>query len=209
MNKEPKLNPEPSPQEFMLTCFSASQSVELVVPDQPIPIQHYLRQPQRLIRALVDPSRTEQLGSDRFRLKMHPLSFMTLSIQPIVDMQIWTESDGSLRLKSVGCEIRGIEYINQRFSLDLDGRLIPQQNNGVTYLRGKAELQVQVDVPPPIGFTPKPLLETTGNGLLRSVLLTIRHRLMHQLLSDYRNWVTAQLAADHLVPERSAASPTI
>jgi Protein of unknown function (DUF1997) len=177
----------------MLTQFSASQSVELVVPDQPIPIQHYLRQPQRLIKALVDPTRTEQLSAECFRLKMHPLSFMMLSIQPIVDMEIWSELDGTINLKSVGCEIRGVEYINQRFSLNLQGRLAPQQINGITHLVGKADLEVQVDMPPPLWFTPKPILETTGNTLLRSVLLTVRHRLMHQLLVDYRNWVTAQL----------------
>jgi Protein of unknown function (DUF1997) len=177
----------------MLTQFSASQSVELAVPDQPIPIQHYLRQPQRLIKALVDPNRTEQLSDECFRLKMHPLNFMMLSLQPIVDMQIWSELDGTINLKSVGCEIRGIEYINQRFSLNLNGRLAPHQINGITYLVGKADLKVEVDVPPPLWFTPKPLLETTGNALLRSVLLTVRHRLMHQLLVDYRHWATAQV----------------
>jgi Protein of unknown function (DUF1997) len=177
----------------MLTQFSASQSVELAVPDQPIPIQHYLRQPQRLIKALVDPTRTEQLSGECFRLKMHPLNFLMLSVQPIVDMQIWSELDGTINLKSVGCEIRGIEYIDQRFGLNLNGRLAPQQINGITYLVGKANLEVQVDVPPPLWFTPKPLLETTGNALLRSVLLTVRHRLMHQLLVDYRHWATAQV----------------
>jgi Protein of unknown function (DUF1997) len=177
----------------MLTQFSASQSVELAVPDQPIPIQHYLRQPQRLIKALVDPTRTEQLSAECFRLKMNPLNFMMLSVQPIVDMQLWAEQDGTIHLKSVGCEIRGIEYINQRFSLDLKGRLVPQQINDTTYLTGRADLQVQVDIPPPLWFTPKPLLETTGNALLHSVLLTVRHRLMHQLLVDYRSWATAQL----------------
>jgi hypothetical protein len=177
----------------MLTQFSASQSVELAVPDQPIPIQHYLRQPQRLIKALVDPTRTEQLSAECFRLKMNPLSFMMLSVQPIVDMQLWAEQDGTINLQSVGCEIRGIEYINQRFSLDLKGRLVPQQINSMTYLTGRADLKVQVDVPPPLWFTPKPLLETTGNALLHSVLLTVRHRLMHQLLVDYRSWATAQL----------------
>jgi Protein of unknown function (DUF1997) len=194
----------------MLTRFSASQSVELVVPDQPIPIQHYLRQPQRLIKALVDPTRTEQLSPECFRLKMHPLNFLMLSLQPIVDMQIWADADGTIYLKSVGCEIRGIEYINQRFSLNLNGRLSPQQINGVNHLTGRADLQVQVDVPPPLWFTPKPLLETTGNGLLHSVLLTIRHRLMHQLLSDYRSWVAAQLAEENraIAPSGTAtASP--
>ncbi len=179
----------------MLTRFSASQSVELAVPDQPIPIQHYLRQPQRLIKALVDPNRTEQLSADCFRLKMQPVSFIMLSVQPIVDMQVWAEPDGTIHLKSVGCEIRGVEYINQRFSLNLNGRLAPQQINEVTYLIGRANLEVQVDMPPLLWLTPKSLLESTGNALLHSVLLTIRHRLMHQLLVDYRSWATAQLEA--------------
>lgn len=175
----------------MHTTFSASQSVELAVPEQPIPIQHYLRQPHRLIKALVDPSRTEQLNAECFRLKMRPLTFMTLKIQPTVDMRVWAESDSVIHLRSIGCQIRGIEYINQRFSLDLVGQLSPHQIEDQTYLKGKADLKVQVDLPPPLWFTPKPLLETTGNGLLKSVLVTIKQRLMYQLLSDYCMWVTS------------------
>lgn len=177
----------------MYIYFSASQSIELAVPELAIPIQHYLRQPQRLIKALVDPSRTEQLSADSFRLKMRPLHFMMLSLQPTVDMQILADPDGTIRLRSTACEIRGIEYINQRFSLKLVGRLAPHRVGQVTYLKGKADLQVQVDLPPPFVLTPKPILETTGNGLLRSVLLTIKQRLAHQLLLDYRSWVIAQL----------------
>ncbi len=188
----------------MLTRFSASQSVELAVPDQPIPIQNYLRQPQRLIKALVDPTRTEQLSAECFRLKMQTLSFLMLNVQPIVDMEVWAELDGTVHLKSIGCEIRGVEYINQRFSLNLNGRLTPQLIDGVTYLVGRADLEVQVDMPPLFWLTPKSLLESTGNTLLHSVLLTIRHRLMHQLLVDYRSWVTAQLEE---VPKSAITSP--
>ena len=175
----------------MHTRFDASQSVEILVPQQPIPIQHYLRQPQRLVQALVDPSRIEQLSEEMFRLKMRPLTFLTLTIQPTVDMRVWTESDGTVHLKSVTCQILGVEYINQRFALNLRGSLFPCQVKGVTYLKGKADLQVKVELPPPLCFTPKPLLETTGNGLLKSVLLTIKHRLMHQLLVDYAKWAEA------------------
>ena len=178
----------------MQTRFTASQSVELVVPKQQIPIQHYLRQPRRLINALVDTTRLEQLSEDCFRLKMRPLSFMMLTIQPTVDMRVWTLSDGTLRLKSVGCEIRGVEYINERFSLQLFGRLSPQECEGVTYLKGLADLVVMVELPPPFQLTPKSILETTGNGLLKSVLVTIKQRLMHNLLLDYRRWALEQNA---------------
>ncbi|MBW4645398.1 MAG: DUF1997 domain-containing protein [Goleter apudmare HA4340-LM2] len=176
----------------MATRFTASQSVEIAVPEQPIPIQHYLRQPQRLVHALVDNSRIQQLSDEVFRLKMRPLVFMSLSIQPTVDMRVWAESNGIIYLRSVGCEILGFEYINQRFALNLQGHLSPYQLSTGTRLQGRADLEVQVDLPPPFAFTPKPIIEATGNGLLKSVLLTVKQRLLHQLLADYRRWIISQ-----------------
>lgn len=176
----------------MYIRFNASQSVEIPVPEERVPIQHYLRQPQRLVNALVDRSRTEQLRDDCFRLKMRPLEFMMLSIQPTVDMRVRALSDGTIDLESAGCEIRGVDYINDRFALHLQGRLAPHQIGGLTQLRGKADLQVQVELPPPFWMTPKPILEATGNALLKSVLLTVKQRLMYQLVFDYRHWARAQ-----------------
>lgn len=173
--------------------FTAVQTVEMAVPDQPIPIQYYLRQPQRLIKALVDQNRTEQLSPEVFRLKMRPLSFIMLSIQPTVDIRVWSETNGTIYLESIACQIRGVEYIDQRFNLNLVGQLTPSEVGGKTRLIGEANLEVQVDLPPVLWFTPKPLLEATGTGLLRSVLATIKQRLMYQLLEDYRKWVIAQM----------------
>jgi hypothetical protein len=174
----------------MPTRFTASQSVKITVPEQPIPIQHYLRQPQRLVNTLVDPSRVEQLSEEIFRLKLRPLSFMTLSIQPTADLRVWAEPNGTVHLQSVACEILGLEYINQRFTLNLQGHLSPCEVNGQTLLQGKADLEVEVELPLPFSLTPQPILEATGNSLLKSVLLTIKQRLLHQLLADYRCWVS-------------------
>ncbi len=194
--------------------FTASQSVQLAVPEQTIPIQHYLRQPKRLVKALVDPVRLEQLSEDCFRLKMRPLSFMMLTIQPTVDLRVWTLSDGTLRLKSVGCEIRGIEYINERFALTLVGRLTPSEIDNIPHLKGIADLTVQVELPPLLQLTPQSILETTGNGLLKSVLMTIKQRLMRNLLVDYQQWAIEQHSisastASSAFPEHSQARSQI
>lgn len=172
--------------------FAASQSVEIIVPEQPVPIAHYLRQPQRVVNALAASSRIESLNDDRFRLTMRPLSFMSLSIQPTVDMKVWADSNAAINVKSIACKIRGVEYINQRFSLSLVGQLYPTQAGQTTYLKGRADLDVQVELPPLFWMTPKFLLERAGDGLLLSVLSTIKQRLLHQLLLDYRNWATSQ-----------------
>jgi Protein of unknown function (DUF1997) len=172
----------------MDTRFVSVQTVEMTVAKQSVPIQHYLRQPQRIVQALAASSQIEQLGEEQFRLKMRPLSFMMLTIQPTVEMRVWSEPDGTVQIRSTGCEIRGVEYINQRFSLKLVGKLQPQEIQGMTHLKGRADLEVQVELPPALMFTPRAFLEAAGNGLLKSVLLTVKQRLMHHLLADYYAW---------------------
>lgn len=188
----------------MPTRFTASQTVEIAVPNQPIPIQHYLRQPQRLVHALVDSKRVEPLNEECFRLKMRPLTFMSLSIQPTVDLQVWAAADGTICLQSRRCEIRGFDYVNQRFALNLKGYLSVNQTQGKTVLKGKADLEVQVELPQPFLLTPTPILIAAGNSLLKSVLLTIKQRLLHQLLEDYYSWVKEQEAEEQEAGSRRA-----
>jgi hypothetical protein len=168
----------------------------MVVPEQPIHITNYLRQPQRVVNALAASSQIERLDSDLYRLKMRSLNFMTLSIQPIVDMRVWATDEAAINIQSAACELRGIEYVNDKFLFDLKGQLSPCQQHGETYLKGLANLAVAVELPPPLTFMPRALIETTGNGLLLSVLTTIKQRLMQQLLADYRNWVAVQVGTN-------------
>ena len=170
--------------------FSADEVVSLRVEAQKIPIQHYLRQPQRLVQAITDPNLVEQLSETRFLVKMRPLNFLNFyHFQPTVGLKVWSDSQGTVYLNSESCEIKGIDYINQRFFLNVTGKLAPESKNGQTYLVGKAELEVKVALPPPLWLTPTPLLEIAGNGLLKSVLVRIKQRLIGQLLKDYYEWV--------------------
>ncbi|HEY9611347.1 DUF1997 domain-containing protein [Allocoleopsis sp.] len=172
----------------MNSQFVASQSVEIAVPEEPAPIQHYLRQPQRLVYAIADPNLIKAISQEQYQLQLRPLNFLSLTFQPTVVLKVWADADGTVHLTSVGCEIRGLDYINQRFALDLKGKLYLVQSNGITKLKGRADLKVSVDIPLPFSLTPKPILETTGNSLLKSVLVRIKQKLMYQLLLDYRQW---------------------
>lgn len=173
----------------MVARFSASESVLIPVEHQPLPVGQYLRHPERLVYAIADPQQVESLGTGRYRLKMRPRSFFQFTIQPMVDLQVWTDAEGVLRLQSVGCEIRGVEYIDRRFNLSLVGYLKPITQGEVTQLRGWADLRVEVELPPPLNLMPPPLTEAAGHSLLASVLMLIKQRLCHQLLQDYRQWV--------------------
>lgn len=174
----------------MYNKFFASQSVELLVPEAPVAIAHYLENPQRIVKALGDPTRIEKLNKNTYRLRMRPLKFFMLKIEPTVDMNIWVTPDGRLHLKSSNCELRGIETINEHFQLDLSGTMEACQVGKTTYLKGGAELGLQIFLPPPFTMMPKSLLQSTGNNLLGSVLLKMKQGLMRQLLLDYYQWAT-------------------
>ena len=177
----------------MYTRFTATESVDILVTETTIPIQHYLRQPQRLVVAIANPKLMKQLSENLYELKMRPINFMGVyHFQPIVILKVWSGSNGAVYLQSEGCQIKGIDYINRRFSLKLKGILCPQQNNEQTALEGQADLEVKVDVPAPLMLTPKSVIEMTGNQLLKSVLGRIKQRLVSQLLDDYSQWAKAE-----------------
>jgi hypothetical protein len=185
---------------MQIVKFTADLSVDIAVPNQPIPIQHYLRQPHRLVRSLVDPHRIKQVGDDEFGLMMRTLSFFGLDLQPTVYLRVWTAADGTVCIESTHCEIRGIDYIDRRFSLKLLGKLSPHQKQSQTYLVGRADLTVKVDLPPPLNFMPRAIVESAGNSLLKSILMTFKQRLMNQLLADYIVWANTGSTDNHPQP---------
>lgn len=170
----------------MNICFSASESIKIPIEEQIeiASLHRHLRQPQRLVNAIANPQLTKVISPEHYQLKMKTLNFMDIyQLQPIVLLRVWTGASGTLYLNSEDCEIKGIDYLQDRFSLNLKGKLRPKQINGQTYLTGKADLAVELELPPPLWLTPKPLLQLTGNALLQSVLLKIKNRLLSQLKS--------------------------
>ncbi|MGL5076776.1 MAG: DUF1997 domain-containing protein [Waterburya sp.] len=181
----------------MYVSFKASESVQIAVANQETPIQHYLRQPQRLVKAIADPQLIKQITDDVYELKMRPINFMEMyHFQPIVLLKVWSGSNGSVYLQSEGCQIKGIDYINRRFALKLKGILYPQVSAGQTTLEGQADLEVKVELPTALMLTPKPLLEVAGNRLLKGVLVRIKQKLVTQLIQDYRTWSSPETQSE-------------
>ncbi|MEL6928333.1 MAG: DUF1997 domain-containing protein [Cyanobacteria bacterium J06600_6] len=177
----------------MYVSLSATESVQISVNNQETPIQHYLRQPQRLVRAIAEPQLIKQISADAYELKMRPIDFMEIyHFQPIVQLKVWSGSGSSVYIKSEGCQIKGIDYINNRFSLKLKGVLSPHERDGETVLLGQADLEVGVELPTALMFTPKAFLERAGNKLLKSVLGRIKQKLMTQLVQDYQIWASKE-----------------
>lgn len=177
----------------MDTCFQAKQSLELFVPHEPLPIQTYLRQSHRVVGVFASTGNVTALGDELFRLHLNPINFISLQLQPVVDMRVWTAADDCLRIQSVDCEILGLEHFQeQEFRLNLVGELKPMVVRRSIRLKGYVHLKIQVDMPMPIALTPKPILEGTGNTIMSGLLNTMKQRLKKNLVSDYQSWVRTE-----------------
>lgn len=166
------------------------------IPRRSVPLSHYLKQPRRLVHALMNPAQVEELSPDTFRFHLRGFEFLMLNIRPVVDLQIDVSQDHQLTVRSVGCKIRGNEFVDKQFSLDLHGQLDLQERQDTTELNGNVNLAIAVGLPPVLEMTPRSLLETTGNQILRGVLNTMKQRLMRQLAADYERWSRQQAAAE-------------
>lgn len=167
--------------------LSSEQTANLQVPRHDVPLRHYLKQPRRLVHALMNPEQVDELSQDTFRFHLRGFQFLMLDIRPVVDLKIDVHED-HLKVRSVGCKILGNDYIDKQFSLDLKGQLNFREQESVTDLDGKVRLVIAVGLPPVLEATPHALLEKTGNQILRGVLMTIKQRLMKQLAADYEQW---------------------
>lgn len=171
--------------------FSASQSVSISVPQQPLPIETYLSEPDRLVYALVDRQQVEMLEPTLFRMRMRSIRFFSVSVRPICDIKVWLEGE-TVRLSSNHCEVEEYDLLNDSFSLNLQGYLAVQPTPKGKKLRGQANLIVSIELPPVLKFTPRVLVEKTGSSILNGILITMKQRLMRQLIDNYSAWAIAE-----------------
>ncbi|MEM8611361.1 MAG: DUF1997 domain-containing protein [Cyanobacteria bacterium P01_H01_bin.105] len=171
----------------------ASQSVEITISPAPVPIGQYLINTERLVYALADPSQIEVLGPHTFQFRMRSIKFLMLTLEPIADVQIYPNDCDEVIIYSDSCRLRHQAALNRRFSFKLQGWLVARpDNSGVS---GNAELDIDIDLPTALRFTPKPLLESTGNAIVSGILSTIKQRLQRRLVHEYRGWTTGILAS--------------
>lgn len=168
--------------------LSAQQTVRMQVARRSVPLSHYLKQPRRLVHALMNPTQVEELSNDTFRFHLRGFQFLMLSIRPVVDLQIDVSQDRLLTVRSTGCKIRGNDFVDKQFHLKLSGFLKLDENAKATDLTGDVKLAIAVGLPPILAMTPHSILETTGNQILKGVLTTMKQRLLRQLAVDYERW---------------------
>lgn len=171
------------------TRLFTSQVVEIKVPRTAYPIESYLEQPDRLLRTIAPGDRMDLLENGNYRLVILPMNVLGLNISPVVDLAVWVDEDRKVQVESVGCEIRGVESLRDRFDFKLMGELYTIHTPNQVLLRGSALLKIEIELPMPFKVMPRSIVEGAGNAVLEAMLNTVKGRMLKYVVDDYQAWV--------------------
>ena len=166
----------------MSLVFNARQKLDLPVDSDAERLSDYLLQQERVVGAILDPEKLTPLGADLFRYEVTSFKVFQLQVNPVVSIGV-ENSEGKLRMFVTESHLDGLGLVDD-FVLTLDATLIATS----TGLEGEALLGVNVSQPPLLSLIPAKILESTGESILRGILLGIKARVGQQLVQDFRLW---------------------
>mmetsp|Transcript_22842 Transcript_22842/g.58180 ORF Transcript_22842/g.58180 Transcript_22842/m.58180 type:complete len:254 (-) Transcript_22842:475-1236(-) len=130
---------------------------------------------------------------------------ITIPRMQLFDM--WLAPKASARLKvdanklvigAEDCMLTGSHHVeqlglNDRFNVDVAITFAGHHPDPAAQGRiiSDGMIEVQVDIPPPFSFMPKPVLETTGNAALAGSLSILLNTFAQLLADEYHKWAKA------------------
>ena len=181
-------------------AFRASQHLDLPVASQSKHLRSYLRQEDRVIKALLDERQLERIGPGRYRYTVTTLQVFQLQVCPVVLLKI-EQGDGRISMQATDATLEGLGLVDD-FQLSLEA-VLEVADQG---LQGEAMLGVNVSQPPLLKLIPKRVLESTGESILNGILMTIKGRVGRQLVKDFQEWCLQSTAQQQANTELSSGS---
>lgn len=170
-------------------------------PDLPA-VQSWLGDERRVALSIWDEKLIQELGQNVFKLKVMKLQFVTIQLQPSVDVKMWTEvsSDGNptFRLQSVAFEpnlqvLPGINLSASSLGIKIEvvGELQPTPDGkGVT---GKITFTTSGILPPPMRLLPEPVLKAASDTINQTITQFAIQSFQRGAIAKYQEFLKTKL----------------
>jgi hypothetical protein len=175
-------------------------------------LQSFVSDPANVLGAAWPKDLIEKRPGDIYRLKQEPLNFANLvTIDNFVDVQVFAEPKGGIRMKSTSIESFASfgPTVRERVdvNLDLGGSLTPISKTGANdaRIRGRVQFTASGDLIGPLIFSPTPVLEGATGVINRGVLEYARREFIKGIESSFRQWSKEKAQA----PPTPAAPPQL
>lgn len=148
----------------------------------PSSISNWLSNAERVASAIWDEDLVDDLGQQRYRLKLMNIKFVTINMRPEVDILMWTEQekingkgeDIVFFIESVGFEpnlklLPGVNLSSKSLGIKIDvaGELrVSSDGMGLT---GKIGFVTSGNLPPPLRVLPSPTLTSAARIINRQI----------------------------------------
>ena len=150
-------------------------------------IREWLRDSDSIAKSIWDENLLRAKGNQIYQLKLMKLQFVTITLQPSVDVRMWTETSSSSQqqqgtttttpvfaLQSVGFEpnlqvLPGVGMDANAFGIliEVAGELRPTKDGkGVT---GKIAFQTSGSLPPPMRILPEAVLKAASDTINQTI----------------------------------------
>ena len=170
-------------------------------PDLPA-VQSWLGDERRVALSIWDEKLIQELGQNVFKLKVMKLQFVTIQLQPSVDVKMWTEisSDGNptFRLQSVAFEpnlqvLPGINLSASSLGIKIEvvGELQPTPDGkGVT---GKITFTTSGILHPPMRLLPEPVLKAASDTINQTITQFAIQSFQRGAIAKYQEFLKTKL----------------
>lgn len=170
---------------------SAQAQLNVSLPATPEHVRLYVRTPQRLLHSGFPPERITQVAADRFRLKMRPLVWMGLSLEPTAELEIGADDQGRAWARLIDYALSGHPWLVEHLKLGFHAHLeVAESMNatGRTPMTGWAEASACFPMPPFLAWVPEQVLTGGARTIMEGFLWLLRDRLGKSLEGDFHAW---------------------
>ena len=148
--------------------------------------------------SVLDAQRIERLGEDTFRCYVDGFKFLTLKVEPVVDVCVTVGPRGPT-VTLLGARLAGsprAEAVNDKFAVTRVNavRWEEEGESGLgRRIRSDASIELALEVPGWAGaLLPMPALEAAGGRVMQRVLDAMVPRFLAQLAVDYGAWARGE-----------------
>ena len=145
----------------------------------------YLDRHEGWFRRCAAPMPVTHLGGNGYRLTLGRFGNFGFEVEPTIALELLPQSEGVYRIITVppeasGSPLDGLYDVEFNASLQLD-----QSASDLTLVRWDLDLSVWIRLPGVITLLPAPLVQSSGEHLLRQIVRQISRRLTWKVQEDF------------------------
>ncbi len=155
-------------------------------------VSDYLNKHSEWFHRCAHPMQVEAIGHSSYALIIGSFGAFGYEVEPKVGLNLLPQNDGVYRIETVpvpGYSTSGYE-VDFRAALELVEGIHPTAKTAsasakITQVQWQLDLTVTIQFPRFIHALPDPIIQRTGDRVLRQVVRQVSHRLTHRVQDDF------------------------